>query len=128
MNMEEEEIEEINITKTKNSKEKKIVYIETEAETVVELFRRGAKAKNRDYQLVNFIPPQIFQRYKKSQDICAELRREKEEYQYTVRIEQKDVAIKVREEKEKYWKDITKEYIDELEDQNVLPLILSCRL
>ena len=54
MNMSEEEIEQIGIYKTKHSKSKNILYIQTDADTVVDLFRRGSKAKNREYQLVNF--------------------------------------------------------------------------
>ena len=116
MMMEDNEVEEIKIKKTKLSKEKKILYIETEQETVADLFRRGSMAKNRDYQLVNYIPPQLFQRYRKAQDICALLRQKHAEVQFTVRIEQKDISIKTRENKDKYWKDITDDFTHELDD------------
>merc|ERR1711867_180489 len=60
--------------------------------------------------------PQIFARYKKAQEICATLRGNNETKQYTVRIEQKDIAIKYREDGEQYWQDITAKFVHELDN------------
>ena len=58
----------------------------------------------------------MFARYKQAQDICANLREKNKEHQFTVRMEQKDIAIKCRKNDEKFWRDITKDYIHELAD------------
>ena len=58
----------------------------------------------------------MFARYKKAQDICASLRGNQTKQQFTVRIKQKDVAIKTRKMDEQNWKDITRNYIHELDD------------
>ena len=119
MNVPAEEVQSIKIYKTKQSKGKKILYVETDEENVIELFRRGSKAKNREYSLINFIPPQIFARYRKAQDICSMLRERYQEKQFTVRIEQKDISIKSRDKEDKFWKEISAEFIHELPDFEV---------
>ena len=44
------------------------------------------------------------------------LRGANEDKQFTVRIEQKDIAIKYRDNGEKFWQDITSKHVHELDD------------
>merc|ERR1712105_57922 len=62
---------------------------------------------------------QLFQRYKKAQDISSSLRKANEDMQFTVRIGAHDVEIMERKEGERYWNTITREYAHEMPEMEL---------
>jgi len=105
----EEEIGDLKIVKTKHNDKSNILYMEMDPMSVLNLFRRGSKAKNKEFSLVNFIPPQYFSRYVEAQSMCKKLREENPENHYTVRLNN-DVDIMIREADEKYWNKLQGNY------------------
>ena len=70
LRMEKEDIENIEILKTKFNRKGDILYAQMNEYTVLDLFRRGGSARNKEFSLVPFVPPQIFRRYRAAQELC----------------------------------------------------------
>ena len=104
--MDSNTIQNIPILKTKINSKNNILYIETDPKVVTELFRKGGKAKTKEFSLVTFIPPQIFARYSAAQSMCKTLR-ENSTDQYTVRLGTRDVTVSTRKEGEVHWSSVS---------------------
>merc|ERR1712240_61327 len=66
-----------------------------------------ARKKNSNLKVTNYIPPQIFERYRGAQEFAAELREKSDATMYTVRIERSDIRILQKGNSEESWKDIS---------------------
>ena len=73
------------------------------------MLKRGgiAKSKNPEIKVTNYIPPQIFNRYRAAQEYVAELRESSEEGMYTVRVSKTDVRILFKKEINVVWEEVT---------------------
>ena len=114
LQLDREEISKLNISSTKCNKANTILYITTSEDSVIDLFRKGSKARNKNFQLVNFIPPQIYARYTAAQEVCKKLREKYENEYFTVRINRNDVDIKCKSKDEIDWKNLDMDYKDDL--------------
>ena len=87
------------IINTKRGK-KDTIYVQfATKDQAIEVLRRGgiAKSKNPEIKVTNYIPPQIFNRYRAAEYV-AELRESSEEGMYTVRVSKTDVRILFKKE------------------------------
>ena len=91
----EEELEEMNIVETKLATGvDEIIYIAMEdAEHIKNIHRRKAECKNYNINIINFILPQIFKRYKSLNKICSERRKSDKSLRTQIRFGKTDLEI-----------------------------------
>ena len=115
-----EELEEMSITETQlGGREKDILYTAFADKDDIKEIRRLAECANEDIIIRDFIPPQMFDRFKYLNKICQDMRSRDPELKSQISFGVKDVEIftRTRNSKEPY----RKTPLEELADLNDIP-------
>lgn len=101
----ETEVDELGVSNIKKSKkiDSKIIFI-TVKDTLVasDIFKRTSLIKNEEVRVTQFIPPQIFERYKSLQYNCKLQRDSNKELKTKVLLGRDDLVLRVKLKTENY--------------------------
>ena len=93
LKMDEDEFEDLDIEHITIGRRLDTIYIRlSNVDQAKEIFQRGAQAHSKDFKLCFFVPPQVFDRYKAAQDMCASIR-ENGDREVTVRFGMLDILV-----------------------------------
>ena len=104
-----ESVDTLDIVTTHRSskKEMETVYVTFGDEQPVKaIYRRAAMCRNEEMKLVTYIPPQIYKRYAKVEEICAQKRSNDREVKTQIRLGQSDLILLTKKRGDKYWEDV----------------------
>ena len=113
----EEELTKLDVRETHMGKEDFIYFAAGNPEMLREIHVRKAESQNDELKIRNFIPPQLFQRFRAIDRVCAERRKEVEGMKTQLRFGSKEVEVytKVRDSGEGFKKVDLREFMGENE-------------
>ena len=88
-----EELRDIDIRETKESKDNVIYFAASNQEMLKEIHVRKAESRNDDLQIRNYIPPQMHARYMALSSVCADRRNTDKDLKTQIRFGYKDLEI-----------------------------------